>query len=144
MRLVLLHYHFFKNAGTTVEEILARSFFDDYLRIDNTGHEELMSNRELLRALEQNPKVRVVSSHQIRYPMPTAPGFLFFDLCFLRDPIDRLRSIYDYFREKPVPGAPDSDLANNYDLPEYLRRLTDKLPHRVSNHQVNLLANGDV
>ena len=35
VRFVLLHYHFFKNAGTTVEEILENSFFENYARLDS-------------------------------------------------------------------------------------------------------------
>ena len=41
MRFVILHYHVLKNAGSTVEEILERSFRGKFSRLDTTdldGH----------------------------------------------------------------------------------------------------------
>ena len=80
MRCVLLHYHFFKNAGTTIEEILAHSF-GYFARLDNPDRGQPISNAQLLDFLERNPLVQAVSSHHINYPVPQAAGFLFFDIC---------------------------------------------------------------
>src|ERR1051326_2507920 len=102
VRCVLLHYHFFKNAGTTIEEILAHSF-PYFARLDNSDPDQPISNDELLDFLRRNPNVNALSSHHTHYPMPQARGFLFFDICVLRDPIERLRSMYDHFRAKPIP-----------------------------------------
>src|SRR5581483_3960722 len=92
MRLVILHYHIFKNAGTTIEDILDHSFGDRFLPLDVPGLELPISNRDLIARLEERKELMAVSSHQIRHPLPQAPGFLFFDICFLRDPLERLRS----------------------------------------------------
>jgi Sulfotransferase family len=86
--------------------------------------------------------VQALSSHQIHYPVPAASGYIFFDLCFLRDPIDRLRSTYDYFRQRPAEGDPLSDAANNMGFGEFFRCLLERFPEQVDNPQVNLLANG--
>ena len=51
-----------------------------------------MSTGALLALLNSNPHLKAVSSHQIRYPVPQVRGLMFFDLCFLRDPIDRILS----------------------------------------------------
>lgn len=142
MRCVLLHYHFFKNAGTTIEEILAHSF-GHFARMDNPDPNQPISNQELLKFLECNPLVQAVSSHHINYPVPQAPGYLFFDICILRDPIDRMRSTYDYFREKPFAGYPLSDLANQSTLPEFFERLIELAPFYINDVQVNLVANGE-
>ena len=69
-------------------------------------------------------------------------GFLFFDLCFLRDPFDRVRSMYDYFREKPSAGDPVSDFANRLTLGGFIARLIEEMPWHINDAQVNLLANG--
>ena len=90
--------------------------------------------------VDQNPALQAVSSHQIRYPLPAAPGILFFDVCFLRDPLDRIRSTYDYFRIKPVEGNEVSGLANALPLGEFLERLVDQHPWRLNDPQVNILA----
>jgi hypothetical protein len=141
-RCVLLHYHFFKNAGTTIEEILARSF-GHFARLDNADPDRPISNAELLEFLERNPRIEAVSSHHIHYPMPEAKGFLFFDICVLRDPLERVRSMYDYFREKPFPGYALSDVANRKGPGEFLAELALRAPFHVNDVQVNLVANGE-
>ena len=144
VRFVLLHYHFFKNAGTTVEEILANSFFENYARLDTQDFDGTVSQQELVSFLNRHPRMKAVSSHQFRYPVPQQRGFIFFDLCFLRDPIDRIRSMYDYFREKPIPGEPASDLARAHSIGGFVAGLVENHAYRVSNVQVNMLANGIV
>jgi len=144
MRTVLLHYHILKNAGTTIENILDRSFGHKFRTVDTTERDGHVSTRILLRMLGREPEVRAVSSHQIRHPVPAVPGFLFFDLCIFRDPIDRIRSMYDYFREKPGAGDPVSDFANQLPLGDFVARLIQEMPWYVNDIQVNLLANGIV
>jgi hypothetical protein len=144
LRFVLLHYHFFKNAGSTIEEILEHSFFENYARLDTQDFDGSVSQHELIAFLRRYPRMKAVSSHQFRYPLPQEPGFIFFDLCFLRDPLDRIRSMYDYFREKPVPGGPASELARKQSLGGFIAELVKHHTYRVSNVQVNLLANGVV
>jgi len=142
MRCILLHYHFFKNAGTTIEEILAHSF-GHFARLDNPDPNQPISNAELLDFLKGNPHIQAVSSHHINYPVPQARGFLFFDICVLRDPLDRVRSAYDYYREKPFAGYPMSDLANQSALPEFSDRLIECAPFCINDVQVNLMAHGE-
>jgi hypothetical protein len=142
MRLVLLHYHILKNGGSSIMEILARSFWENFSAYDLPGRDAEITPRDLLSFLESNPGVKAVSSHQIFYPVPQAPGHLFFDICFLRDPIDRIRSTYDYFRAKPVEGETICELANQHSLGEFTRRLVEEMPWTINDVQVNLLANG--
>ena len=144
VRFVLLHYHFFKNAGTTIEDILAHTFFENYDRFDSQDFDGCVGQAELISFLRRHPRMKAVSSHQFRFPVPREPGFVFFDLCFLRDPIDRIRSMYDYFREKPIPGEPASDLARDRPVGGFIRGLVEEHSYRVSNVQVNMLANGIV
>jgi len=144
MRCVLLHYHILKNGGMTIEAILDRSFGDRFAKIETSDRDGQLPQASLLSLLERNPEVRAVSSHQIRYPVPTVPDFFFFDLCFLRDPIDRIRSMYDYFRQKPSAGDPVSDFANHLNLGDFIASLIEEMPWYINDAQVNLLANGIV
>jgi hypothetical protein len=84
--------------------------------------------------------LRALSSHQIRHLLPEAPGYLFFDICFLRDPLDRLRSFYDYFRQKPNPDDPMSALANQCELGDFVAGMIEQHSLFIKNNQVNLLA----
>jgi len=144
MRFVLLHYHFLKNAGSTIENILDRNFGERFARVDTPERSGHFTNGALLKFLAEHPEVAAVSSHQIRHPLPEARGYLFFDLCFLRDPIDRIRSMYDYFREKPAAGDPLSELANRSELGEFITCLVERFREEVTNVQVALLAHGGV
>ena len=140
MRLVILQYHIFKNAGSTIEDILDHSFGGRFARLETPVDEGLITNRDLLSVLDSRPDLCALSSHQIRHPLPQMPGHLFFDICFLRDPIDRIRSIYTYFRQKPAPGNPMSNLANCTELGDFVAGMIRDLPLFVKNVQVNLLA----
>jgi hypothetical protein len=142
MRFVLLHYHILKNAGSTVEEILYHNFRERLLRYDIPNRDEQVTHAHLLSLLEERPEISAFSSHQIYYPVPQAPGFLFFPLCFLRDPLDRIRSIYDYFRDKPSEGDPISELAARVGLGEFTAHLVREYPWMVNDVQVNMLSNG--
>jgi hypothetical protein len=140
MRLVILHYHIFKNAGSTIEDILDHSFGERFAKLETPAGEGLISNPDLVRFFDARPNLRAVSSHQVRHPLPEARGYLFFDICFLRDPIDRIRSIYTYFRQKPNPADPMSELANRTALGDFIAGMIQDFPLFVKNVQVNLLA----
>ena len=140
MRLVIVHYHIFKNAGSTIEDVLDHSFGERFATLETPVDQGLISNPDLLRFLDARPNLRAFSSHQIRHPLPAAPGYLFFDICFLRDPIDRVRSIYTYFRQKPNPADPMSDLANSASLGDFVAGMVREFSLFVKNVQVNLLA----
>jgi hypothetical protein len=144
VRFILLHYHFFKNAGSTIEEILQNTFFENYARMDTPDFDGAVSPEDLVSYLNRHPRMNAVSSHQFRYPVPRARGYIFLDICFLRDPVDRIRSMYDYFREKPIPGEPASELAREQSVGGFIAGLVRDHPYRASNVQVNMLANGIV
>src|SRR5579885_1126065 len=142
MRPVLLHYHILKNGGSTLEEILRQSLLGGFLSFDHPNPDAEIKNPELIAILKRHPQCQAFSSHQIFYPVPKEPGFLFFDLCFLRDPLDRIRSVYDYFRGKPAGADPIRQLAHRHTARDFVRTLIDRMPWTVTDVQVNLLANG--
>jgi hypothetical protein len=140
MRFVIVHYHILKNAGSTIEDMLDQSFGERFARFDRAERDAVIFAPELLAFVEEHPNLQAVSSHQIRYPMPERPGILFYDICFLRDPIDRVRSMYDYYRQSPDPGDPVSDLANGSDLGGFVAGMVRNNPLQIRDVQVNLLA----
>ncbi len=142
MRFVILHYHIFKNAGSTIEDILDHSFGERFGQLETTVEGGLISNSQLLEFLDSRPELKAFSSHQIRYPMPVSPDYLFFDICLVRDPLDRLRSFYDYFRQRPNPADPMSDIANSNSLGDFAAIMIREHSLFVRNNQVNLLACG--
>ncbi len=139
---MIVHYHILKNAGSTIEELLYSNFREKFSRFDTEDRDHAIPNSELLAFLEANPHIQAVSSHQLYDPVPLVPGYIFFDLCFLRDPLERIRSTYDFFRGKPDPQDPISQLANRMTLAEFIGELIENYPWMVTDVQVNQLANG--
>jgi hypothetical protein len=140
MRFVILHYHIFKNAGTAIGNLLKLNFGGRFSEIEGDDPDCQLSGQSLVAWLEQHPEVQAVSSHQLRYPKPEAPGFVFFDLCFLRDPIDRISSIYAFFRKNPPQGDSLSALAHETTLGRFIAHLIENCPHMVNDVQVTMLA----
>lgn len=140
MRFVILHYHIFKNAGTAVENLLKSNFAARFAEFEGDSADCQLSGSSLVAWLERNPEVQAVSSHQLRYPKPETPGFVFFDLCFLRDPIDRIYSIYTFFRKHPSQSDSLSVLAHETTLGRFVAHLVEHCPHMINDVQVTMLA----
>jgi ribosomal protein S18 acetylase RimI-like enzyme len=140
MRFVILHYHIFKNAGTAIQNLLKSNFGARFSEFEGDSADCQLSGNSLVAWLERNPEVQAVSSHQLRYPKPEAPGFVFFDFCFLRDPIDRIYSIYTFFRQHPPQSDPLSALAHETTLGRFVAQLVEGYPHLVNDVQVTMLA----
>ncbi len=140
MRFVILHYHIFKNAGTAIENLLRANFGARFSEFEGDNPDCQLSGDHLLEWLHRNPGVQAVSSHQLRYPKPEAPGFVFFDICFLRDPIDRIHSMYAFYRMHPPGSDTLSRLAHEATLGRFVAHLVERFPHVVNNIQVTMLA----
>jgi hypothetical protein len=96
VRDVIVHYHIFKNAGTSIDTSLSASFGSGWLSYDPDPVWTNVLPQEVLGVLESHPDLRAISSHQLRWPEPAAEGLRVFPLVLLRHPVDRVRSIYDY------------------------------------------------
>jgi hypothetical protein len=78
--------------------------------------------------------------HHLRYPKPVIPNVIAFDVCFLRDPLERLWSIYQHFRRSPLVDEL-SARAKELDSSSFFQLLIQEHAHLVNDAQVNLLAN---
>jgi len=139
-RFVLLHYHIFKNAGSTIEDALRRFFGRRFATLHGLDANSILRGEDVADFLTSHPGIAAISSHHVKYPKPAAPGVIVFDLCVLRDPLERLRSVYHHFRRaEPVDDL--SARAKEMDLRSFLDLLIRKHPHLVNDVQVNILAN---
>jgi hypothetical protein len=142
VRHVILHYHIFKNAGTTIDGVLENNFGAGFAQLHGRQHDSLVTNKDLVDFLLAYPEIRAVSSHHLRLPMPKSDGFVFFDTIILRHPLDRLRSIYDFYRRAQDNGDPLVAHARRLDLARFMELLLIRYPHLVNDSQVNCLARG--
>jgi hypothetical protein len=139
-RFVLLHYHIFKNAGTTIEYALSRCFKERFAQLHGPEASSVLSGEDALPFLLAHPEIVAISSHHLKYPKPQAPGLVVFDCCVLRDPLDRLWSMYQHFRRaEPVDDL--SAKAKEVDAQSFFDLLLEEHPHLVNDVQVNVLAN---
>jgi len=141
MRYVVVHYHIFKNGGSTVESILEREFSGGFARLHGPEADSTLVDSDLAEFLHGHAEVTAVSSHHLRYPKPAIARTVLFDCCFLRHPLARLHSYYSYLNRIQA-ADPFSRRARSENVREFLEQLIDAVPHQVSDVQVNLMANG--
>ena len=134
---VILHYHIFKNAGTSVDQVLEANFGARWRNHDQTDPRGSVFPDEVERILAAEPHLVALSSHQMRPPLPDLDRTVL-PIVFLRHPLDRIRSVYRFDRRRgPVTKA--AEIACSHDFPGYVAAIMAALPHLVSNAQVMLL-----
>lgn len=139
-RFVVVHYHIMKNAGSTIVSILEREFGQEFYDIHRESASGDIGPDELALFLATTPEVRAVTSHHIRYPLPQLAAMVLFDCCFIREPLDRLESLYTFLK-KTGDKSPLGELAQAHSVAVFLEKLLQDHPHQVCNAQTNLLAN---
>ena len=140
---MLLHYHIFKNAGSTVEYVLHRAFGDRFVNLHGPQPDSILTASDILAFLAQNPEVMAISSHHLKFPRPAAREFVFFDLCFLRDPLQRLWSMYKYMRRVEAFDS-FGQMAHDVDFRAFTATLVRDHPQLINDAQVNMLSLGGV
>lgn len=117
-RPVVLHFHLFKNAGTSADSILKRNFGDAWAEIEGPGRKKL-DPEPLLEFIRSRPDLKAVSSHTAVVTLPKVNDLEFIPMCFIRHPIDRIRSAYD-FERKQVAETPGSIQAKKGSFKDYM------------------------
>jgi Sulfotransferase family len=130
-RPLLVHYHIYKNAGTSVEKNLSDSYGHRWAVCEGAPEDVLLSNDDIAAFAKANPDVRAISSHKAR-PLPARRRF--FPILFLRHPIDRTRSIYSFARRDPA--QPDHTIARDLNFKDYVNWALDTPSVPVRNYQV--------
>jgi hypothetical protein len=137
---VIIHYHIFKNAGTTVTFVLERNFGSAFASFESKHFNAVLTNEALISFLERHPKIKAVSSHGLWPPKPKHDRFVFHDILFLRHPLARLSSLYDFYRRNEVTDDPLTTEAKKRNTAEFMRLLISDYPQYVRNVQVHYLS----
>ncbi|MFJ2987907.1 hypothetical protein ACIPF8_08570 [Collimonas sp. NPDC087041] len=95
---VIVHYHIFKNAGTSLDLALQQYFGDQWTSYEGSHSHDLKTSADLYEFLKKNQAIRSLSSHLARPPLPHANAL---PIVFLRNPLLRARSVYEFTRKDP-------------------------------------------
>jgi len=138
-RWVLVHYHIFKNAGSTIENVLQRSFGSRFATLHGPEPDSALNGGDVAAFLTSYPDLAAISSHHVRYPKPVVPQVIVFDICFFRDPLQRLWSMYKFIR-RSEPFDELSKGRKSMDARSFFEQLLQEHPHLVNDVQVCTLA----
>ena len=137
---VCLHFHIFKNAGTTIEWTLQKNFSKNFISIDTDNPQGIINIEKILDILRKNPRLKAISSHQIRFPIHNNE-FEFIPILMIRHPIDRAISIYQFQRKRTDANRPGIVKAKELDLNGYIKwNLGVKNHMAMKNFQVLFLS----
>jgi hypothetical protein len=139
-RVVLVHYHLFKNAGTTLDHILKRNFGERWGSVEAAQGDGKLEPEELAAFIAARPELCSVSSHTALLPVPLAEAWRVMPLVILRNPVDRIRSAYEFERKQNADTA-GSQVARAKSFGDYIAHFLD-LPsdRRFRNFQTARLA----
>ena len=142
VRTLVFHYHLFKNAGTSIDEMLLQNFGTRWakheFRVPRSDNAAAVS--EFVRS---HPDLDAVSSHTALLPPPQIPEIQIFPVIFLRHPLDRLRSAFDFERQQ-MADTFGARLAKSHDFAGYVRELLKGSHYRQArNFQTFCLARNE-
>lgn len=103
-RKVILHYHIFKNAGTSIDRMLRESYGGRWLYYDKPEGGAKISPAEMEAFILDHPDALAFSSHQVVPPLPSR-HLEVFPIVLLRHPIDRAYSAYLFEWQKQQGGT---------------------------------------
>jgi len=119
LRTVIIHRHIFKNAGTTFDSILKNNFGEAFCdhRDDHPMRHE--GKKYLCQYLTEHPEIKALSSHHIWFNPKSDDRFQFIPVLFLRHPIERIRSVYNFERQQQSDSS-GALLAKKLDFKAYV------------------------
>lgn len=144
-RTVILHYHLFKNAGTSLDQVLKRNFGDRWVTREFPMKTD-DNSAQVAEWIRSEPDAVAFSTHTALGPIPRIEGVKIITVMLLRDPIARIRSAYRFERKQDADtwGA---ELAKQHDLEGYVRarleRPKDRQCRNFQTHRLATLVPGD-
>lgn len=133
---ILIHYHIFKNAGTSFEGALEQVFGSGLRRYDTPRHDGFLAPRDIAQYVKVNPEAKVIITHQAAPPAPRINGRQPIASILIRDPMARIRSIYAFERTQPL-NDPGPVKARELDFRDYVQWRLRVSPRMFCNFQVH-------
>lgn len=139
-RKIILHYHLFKNAGTSIDAALKDAFGEEKWVTKEFPKNPQKNINEVKQWIVDNPEAICFSSHTAFLPIPKIDSVEVFPVIFLRNPLDRVVSAY-YFEKKQNSKNFGAVLAKHTDLEGYINvRLSLPKDRQCKNFQTHRLS----
>jgi len=139
---ICIHFHIFKNAGTTIDSILQSNFSKDAVTMDTGSPADFLPWDRVLDYIKQkHSTTKSFSSHQLRFPLPKSDEYKFLAMVFIRHPIDRAFSMYSFDKRSSTIDSYTTQKAKSASLAEYIEWNLGLKNHLVMrNFQVRVLS----
>lgn len=116
-RTIIVHYHIFKNAGSSVDRLLHTAFGDRWATLEGPTPTSLLRPHDLAAFINDRPEIVAVSSHLLRPPAP--PDVRVLPIVLIRHPLDRALSVYSYL-QRNHDGLDTGTVAQQTDFSEFV------------------------
>jgi len=137
---VIIHFHIFKNAGMTIEWVLEKNFTKNFAReAYGINFDKIIPMELVVDYLKKNPNVKCFSSHNIRFPIPKENFIDFIPILFIRHPIDKAFSTFNFTRLQLEKGHGRLE-TKNMTLEEYFQWHIKSNDRLVLDSQLQLLS----
>ncbi len=117
MRTIIVHYHIFKNAGSSVDSLLQTAFGNRWASLEGPTPTSLLRPDDLAAFINDRPEIVAVSSHLLRPPAP--PDVRVLPVVLIRHPLDRALSVYSHLR-RHHDGAETGTVAQQTSFPQFV------------------------
>lgn len=139
VRPLVLHYHLFKNAGTSVDEVLKGNFGDHWANAEFVVRRRQPNVHLIEQWLVEHPQIQALSSHTARFPLPRLEGLRIAPVIFVRHPLDRIHSAYEFERRQNA-DTPGARLARESDFATYVRGRLERNDNQCNEFQATRFA----
>jgi hypothetical protein len=143
VRSIIIHYHIYKNAGTSVDSLLAASFAGRTGSIEGLHPWSVLGPEDILKYVLEN-EFKALSTHSARKPLLAHPELSIFPIFFLRHPLVRISSVYEFERRAEF-DTPGTVMARKVSFAEYVRwRLEDGVSPIMRNFHTLFLSDAQL
>ncbi|MBX3303217.1 MAG: sulfotransferase family 2 domain-containing protein [Nitrospira sp.] len=141
MKNIILHHHFFKNAGSTLIDILKREFGEGFAEYHPSGESEGSFTDDMLAGYLHGKQLNAISSHHFvgqnyNLSLLLNKQFRFYDFILVRHPFKRLISMYSYYQTIEQSNHPIAQAAQRSPLHEFIQFLIREHPNYLLSPQV--------
>ncbi len=116
----ILHIHVYKNAGSTVDRLFLASFGEKFVKFDPGLPGSAVTDEDFQAVQREHPEAVAFSSHKVTPDIGRCIRDGVLPFTFIRHPLDRVRSTYDFEHRESPSRTPSQRYAVEHTFVEWL------------------------